>query len=161
MRIEARIWLVLLTSFLLALMLVMLPLPDWATPFRPEWLAMVLIYWCLAIPERVGIGIAWSLGLFLDVSSGAILGQYALSYATMAFFTLKLHQRIRVFPLWQQAMTVMFLIIMHQVIVLWVKGIIGQSINTLAYWLPSVVSMLLWPWLFLLLRNIRRHFRIA
>jgi rod shape-determining protein MreD len=161
MRINSRASLVLLLSFLVALMLSMLPLPHWATPYRPEWVALVLIYWCLAIPERVGVGIGWFMGLILDVSSGAILGQYALSHAAVAFVALKLHQRVRVFPMWQQAMTVMFLIIMHQVIVLWIKGIIGQQINTLTYWLPSVVSMLLWPWLYILLRDLRRRFRIS
>lgn len=151
----------IITSFVAALMLTMLPLPDWAEPARPEWVAMVLIYWCMALPTRVGIGIGWLMGLLVDVTRGALLGQHALALALVAYITLTLHQRLRVYPLWQQSLVVLMLVALAQLLVLWVRGVIGQSPGSWGYWLPSVTSMLLWPWMFLILRDVRRHFRVT
>ncbi|SCZ58054.1 rod shape-determining protein MreD [Thiohalomonas denitrificans] len=151
----------IIASFLVAMILTLMPLPDGAEWFRPEWVAMVLIYWCMALPERVNIGVAWIMGLFLDVARGALLGQYALALTLVAFLTIHLHRRVRNFPLWQQSLAVLVLVALEQLLVLWVKGIIGQSPNSWLYWAPSLTSMLLWPWMFLILRDLRRHFRVT
>jgi rod shape-determining protein MreD len=152
-------WIIAFT-FVVALMLTMLPLPDWAALFRPEWVAMVLIYWCMALPERVGVGIGWGAGLLLDVVKGALLGQHALALALVAYLTLHLYQRIRVYPLWQQSLFVLLMVALNQLLVLWVKGIIGEPPNDWLYWLPTLTSMLLWPWVFLVLRDLRRQFQV-
>ena len=153
--------LIIFFSFLAAFMLTIVPLPEWAEAYRPEMVAMVLIYWCLALPERVGVGIGWLTGLTLDVTQGALLGQHALALSVVAWITLKLHKRIRVFPRWQQSLSVLLLIVLNQMLVLWVKGIIGQSPQTWTYWFPSITSMLLWPWLFVVLRSVRRNFKVS
>jgi len=153
-------WVVVIT-FVIALLLEIMPLPGVIAIFRPEFPAMVLIYWCLALPQRVGVGIGWSVGLVLDVLRGALLGQHALGYAVMSYLALKLHRRIRVFPLWQQALSVMVFIALHQLLVLWVLGMIGQSQGTFSYWLPSLSSAVLWPWTFEGLRGVRRRFRVT
>ncbi len=148
-------------SFGAALVLTMLPLPHWAELYRPEWAAMVLIYWCMALPARVGVATAWSLGLLLDVVRGSLLGQYALALTLIAWVTSQLHQRLRVYPLWQQALVVLMLVAMEQMLVLWVKGIIGEPPESWLYWMPALTSMLLWPWIFLVLRDVRRKFRVS
>lgn len=145
-------------SFVVAAMLTILPLPQGVEVYRPEWVALVLIYWCIAVPERVGIGIGWCVGLLLDVLKGALLGQHALALAVVAYLAQRLHRRIRFFPVWQQALSVLVLIATEQMLILWVKGITGQAPGTWKYWLPSLVSMLLWPWIFILLRDLRRRF---
>jgi rod shape-determining protein MreD len=152
-------WVIVL-SFIIALLLTLLPLPDWAGTYRPEWVLMVLIYWCLALPDRVGVGVGWLLGLLLDVIKGALLGQHALALALVAYLTLRLHQRIRVFPLWQQSLFLLLMVALSQMVALWVKGITGESPNNLSYWWPSLTSMLLWPWIFLILRDLRRKFLV-
>lgn len=151
---------VIALTFIVAMMLTMVPLPDWALYFRPEWVTMVLIYWCMALPDRVGVGIGWVAGLFLDVIHGAVLGQYALALSIIAYVTLNLHQRLRIYPLAQQALIILLLLLLEQLLVIWVKGYLDQSPDSLRYWIPSFISMLLWPWLFLILRDIRRHFRV-
>ena len=151
---------IIFTSFVVAIMLTLVPLPDWAAYLRPEWVSMVLIYWCMAVPERVGVGIGWIAGLFLDVVHGAVLGQYAMALALIAFFTLNLHQRLRVYPMGQQALVVLLLILYQQMVVIWIKGFIGDSPDSLRYWLPSLTTMLLWPWVFVLLRDIRRKHQV-
>jgi rod shape-determining protein MreD len=120
--------------------------------------ALVVIYWCLAVPERMGVGVAWVMGILLDVISGALLGQHALALALVAYVALKLHRQTRLFPVWQQAFMVMLLIIMEQMLNLWVQGVIGQPPRSWKYWLPVLTSMLLWPWVFFLLRDLRRRY---
>lgn len=151
---------VIFSSFVIAMMLVALPLPEWAQQLRPEWVLLVLIYWCMALPERFGIGLSWLVGLFVDVLTGALLGQHALSYAVVAFVVMKLYKRVRVFPLWQQALLVLILVLLSQLLTLWIKGAIDRVPGSWTYWLPSVTSTLIWPWAFLLMRDIRRRFRV-
>jgi rod shape-determining protein MreD len=151
---------VIFATFVVAIMLTLLPLPDWIAYLRPEWVSLVLIYWCMALPERVGVGIGWVAGLFLDVVHGAVLGQYALALALVAYFTLSLHQRLRVFPVMQQMFMVLLLILFQQLVVIWIKGFIGESPQSLRYWLPSLTTMLLWPWLFVILRDLRRNYQV-
>lgn len=152
---------VIFLSFIVALTLALVPLPDWADMARPEMVSLVLIYWCLAIPERIGVGIGWIAGLMMDVAKGALLGQHALALCIVAWLTLRLYKRIRVFPLWQQAMIVMLLIFLSQMIILWIKGVIGQSPQTWTYWLPAITSALLWPWLFPLMRHVRHTYKVS
>lgn len=152
---------VIVMSFVVALMLNITPMPGWTVTLRPEWVVLVLIYWCMALPQRVGVGTAWFIGLIVDVLQGALLGQHALSLSIVAFLVLKLHQRVRVFPLWQQALMVLLLIALHQLLMLWLKGISGQGGQSWTYWLPSISSMLLWPATFVVLRHARRHFHVS
>ncbi len=152
-------WVITL-SFIAALMLTLIPLPDWAAYLRPEWVTIVLIYWCMALPERVGVGVGWLAGLFLDVIHGAVLGQYAMALALIAYFTLNVHQRMRVYPIGQQALVVLLLVLFQQLLVLWIKGFIGESPESLRYWFPALTTMLLWPWLFVILRDLRRHYGV-
>ena len=157
-----RCYRVVLPTMLLALMLVMVPLPEWAQIFRPDWLTLFLIYWVMAIPERLGIVFAWVFGLLLDVTQGAILGQHAIGLVMVAFIVQIQYQRIRVFSLLQQALVVFVLLMLKQLLVLWVSGIVGQAPeDIIRYFLPSVVGAVIWPWLFVLLRDIRRRFTLS
>lgn len=152
---------VIAATFITAFVLTILPLPNWLGAFRPEWTALVLIYWCLALPMRVNVGVGWLVGLVLDILQGALLGQHALGLTVVAYLAVKLHKQIRVYPLWQQALSVFVLVALNQLLVVWVKGIIGQPPKTWAYWVPSLASALIWPWLFAVLRDVRRKFGVA
>ena len=148
-------------SFIVAMFLMVLPLPEWLRAFRPEWVTLVLIYWCLALPNRVNIGIAWVAGLVVDVLTGTLIGQHALAMAVVAFVTVKLHKQIRVYPLWQQALSVFTMVALGQLLVVWIKGIIGQSPESWLYWAPSITSALIWPWVFVMMRNLRRRYKVS
>ncbi|AGA91490.1 rod shape-determining protein MreD [Thioflavicoccus mobilis 8321] len=145
-------------TFLVALLLTVLPMPDWALPYRPPWVALTLIYWTLALPERVGVFSAFAVGILLDVLSVSLLGQHALSLSVVAYLALELHQRIRQFPVLQQTMSVWMLLLVERLLFLWVLGATGQPVPGFLYWGGSVTGALLWPWLFVLLRNLRRRF---
>lgn len=153
-------WAIIL-SLIVALMLAALPLPDWAAVGRPAWVALVLVYWCMAVPGRVGVMVAWTSGLLLDAMSGALLGQHAFGLALLAFITHKTHRRVRVLPLWQQVLGVFGLVLSYQFIVLWINGIRGFPVMASSYWATPFVSMLLWPWVFVVLRDLRRKCGIA
>lgn len=151
---------IILLSFVIALILTVIPLPSWLSPFRPEWVALLVVYWCITTPHRVGVGWAWALGITLDVLRGALFAQHALGLTAIAYLALKLHQRVRLYPLWQQALTIMILVTFYQLLVLWVNGLIGKPAKTWTYWLPSITSMLFWPVLYMGMLKVRRHFRI-
>ena len=152
---------VIAMSFVIALMLTAMPLPDWAVNWRPAWVTMVLIYWCMALPERVGIGIAWLMGLLLDVQQGTILGQHALGLAVIAYITIKSHQQMRVFPLMQQALLICSYLLLMQMFSLWTRSLIGVPPKDWTFWAPPFTSMLIWPWLFIILRDVRRKFQVS
>ena len=153
---------VIVASLALGLLLAIVPLPGWGQAVRPEWPLLVLIYWWLALPHRVGVGIGWLVGICMDVLTGSLLGEHALGYAVVAFLTLKLYQRIRVYPPWQQAVVVLGLLVVNQLLCLWVLGMTDRAPSSpLLYLAPSVVGMVLWPWLFGVMRASRRHFLVS
>lgn len=145
----------------IAMMLTILPLPNWSIWLRPEWLLLVVVYWCLAIPERMSVGIAWALGLLLDVLEGTLLGQHALALAVVAYFIVKFHPRIRLFPIWQKTVIVFVLSVVYLGLLYWIQGMMGVLPNTWEYWLPAITTALLWPWVFIILRDLRRKFNVS
>ena len=132
-------------SVLAALVLEVMPLPEALRNLRPQWLTLVVIYWCILRSDRMGVGIAWLLGLTRDVLTGTLLGQNALGLAVVAFATLQLHRRLRIFPLLQQTLTVWVLAMLERLIELWVIGASGQPTPSPWYWLPPMTTLVAWP----------------
>lgn len=152
---------IIAATLLLALWLSILPLPEWARWARPEWVALVLIYWVIALPQRIGIGVAWLTGLVLDLVEGTPLGQNALAFAVIAYLSLILYQRLRMYAGWQQAGVIFVLIGINQLLCHWVQTMTARVVPTLMFLLPALVSALLWPSVFALLRFIRRRYRVT
>ncbi len=152
---------VIAASFVCAFMLVAMPLPDWVQFWRPHWVALVLVYWCIALPRRVGIGTAWCLGILLDVLTGAVLGQNALGLSVVAFLAVSLHQQIRVFPLGQQALMVGLILFPYPAITALVSMLLSPAPFEPRYLVGLLSSMFLWPWLFILLRDFRRRYHVT
>jgi len=153
--------LVIAMTFVIALLLTALPMPESAAIWRPAWVALVLIYWCMAAPERVGVVVGWVAGLLLDVMTGTLLGQHALGLSVVAWVAHHTHRRVRVLPLWRQAITVFVLLFLYQALVLWSNGIRGIPVVETAYWTSPLVGTFLWPWLFVVLRVVRRRYATA
>jgi rod shape-determining protein MreD len=147
-------------TFIIALLLTIVPLPEWARYMRPDWVGLVLIYWCMALPERVGVGSGWLAGLLVDLLTGSVLGQHALALTVIAFLTIKFHQRVRLFPILQQAFTVLVLLVLHQLIALWISRFIGRPGVPWYFWSPSLIGTLIWPPVYNMLRGIRQGFRV-
>ena len=154
-------WIILGTLVLAALFTV-LPLPDWLEAYRPEWVALVVIYWVVALPDRIGLFSAWITGFFMDVLEGSLLGLNALALALVAYLALSLYQRMRMFTAIQQSSTILILAGIHQLLSFCV--LTANSQNTapnLIFMISALSSAIIWPFVFLALRYIRRTFNVA
>ena len=150
----------ILLSFIAAFVLTIVPLPTFLHALRPEFVTIILIYWCIALPDRIGVGVGWSAGLILDVLTDTLLGQHALTLALIAFLAVKLHQQIRVFPVWQQAVTIFVLMTFQATITLWIKGLLSEAPPFSVFMFPAITTALFWPAGFLLMRQVRRHYQV-
>lgn len=147
---------VIYVTLLIAIILMILPLPDILRLGRPEFVVMTLIYWAMALPQRVSIGIAWFTGLVMDMTTGGQLGVHAFAYAMAIFLVARFHLQLRQYPLWQQAFTILSLVfLVHVVSMLNASATSGWHI-----WMPAVFSTLLWPVVYAVLRKIRRSFQV-
>ena len=151
---------VIILTFLVAFVLAVSPLPQWLQSGRPEWVALTLIYWTIALPHRIGVATALVLGVGLDVLEGAVLGQNAFALAVVVLLALTLYQRLRVYSLWQQAAVVFVLVGINQLICQWVQNLEGLGTRSLQFLLPAISSALLWPFVLQILRFLRRYYRV-
>ena len=155
---------VIAISLVIAMVLAIVPFPFFVPAelgyLRPDWVALVLIYWIIALPHRIGILTAWTMGLISDVLLGSLLGQHALALVVIAYISASLYQRLRMFSVWQQALIVFAILGVNQLLNFWVESIAGQAQWSMWYLLPSVSGALLWPWIFLMLRYLRRRFNV-
>ena len=143
-------------SVMLAMILMLIPLSESWRFLRPEWVLLTLMYWAMALPRRVGVGYAWLVGLFMDVLLGGTLGVLAFAYALVIYLILHFHLQLRQFPLWQQALSLMSLILLvHIVTVVMTTKVTGWHA-----WLPAIVSTVLWPIIYIFLRGVRRTFHV-
>jgi rod shape-determining protein MreD len=144
-------------SFLAAWILMIIPMPHGWQWLRPQWLAMVILFWVFTPTSYVGVLEAWFAGLILDILSGAILGQYALAMVVMAFLADLFRTRARQRPLWQQTLIMTFLVGSGQVTALLAQWLIGHPPKTILYWGSTLTSMIIWPLVFRSLRVYERR----
>ena len=130
-------------TLVLALLFNLLPWRDLIG--LPDMVALVLTFWCVHQPRKMGIGIAWALGLVMDAGNGALLGQHAFAYAFLAFAAISLHRRILWFSLWRQAAHVLVLLLASQLLMLAVRIVAGGVFPGLAYFAGSFIAAALWP----------------
>ena len=154
-------WVAIFFTLMIALVLALLPMPDWTIWLRPAWVLLVLIYWAMTVPSRVSGGVAWIMGILVDLLNGTLLGEHALAYTVVIYFVSRMQIRLHMYPLLQQGLSVFLFVLIYQFIMYCIQGFIGELPSSHLYWLSSVTSMLLWPWLFVLMRDCRRRFRVA
>ncbi|ESW36120.1 rod shape-determining protein MreD, partial [Pseudomonas taiwanensis SJ9] len=152
-------WVIWLT-FAIGLLLSVSPMPQFMEVFRPMWLALLVSFWTLAVPNKVGMTTAFVLGLAEDVLYGTLLGQNALILTLITFLVLSLQQRLRMFPMWQQSLVILVIFGIAQLIQLWLSALTGNRLPTLALVWSAVISALLWPWISFALRDLRRRLHI-
>lgn len=146
-------------TIMAAILLSLLQMPEMLSPFMPYWVAMVVIYWSLETRGIISLGLAFLIGLVLDVLSGSLMGLHALSLVVMVFLVQRFRSRLRFFPPWQQAFSILGLLVNDRIILIWITVLLGESMPTWKYWLPPLVGMAIWPWLFLGLDRLRARVR--
>ncbi|MCC7039986.1 MAG: rod shape-determining protein MreD [Burkholderiales bacterium] len=155
---QANPWFILLTCFL-ALMANLVPVSGLALILRPDFLMLVILYWCIQEPRYVGVGVAWALGVVMDVADATVFGQHALSYAVLAYAAEYFRRRMLRFPLWQQAPQVALLLLLCAALVLLVRFVGGAPFPGASYFAAPLVGALLWPLLSVLLQRPQRPTR--
>lgn len=144
-------WFILLTFFL-AFVANIAPASGLTLVLRPDFLALVILYWCVQEPRYVGVGVAWMLGLVMDVGDATVFGQHALAYAVLAYGAEYFRRRVQRFPLWQQAPQVGVLLLVCAALVLLVRVVGGAPLPQWTYVMSPIVGALLWPLISVLLQ---------
>jgi rod shape-determining protein MreD len=133
------IWLSLLAAFAFNL------IPLGRHPAQPDLLALVLVFWNVHQPRRVGVGVAFVFGLMMDVHQGALLGQHALAYTLLSFFAITIHRRLLWFDLLSQALHILPLFLAAHAVSLAVRMVMGGMFPGWSLLLAPVFESLLWP----------------
>lgn len=140
-------------------LLQLMPLPVALAPFKPFWLALLLIYWALEGPEHVSLGRVFLLGLAGDALAGDLLGEQALRLCMLCFILLRFRARLRFFPMWQQTLAVLALLLNDRIVQLAVHAAAGVAAPPPSFWFAPLIGTMLWPWVFLLLDDARARVR--
>jgi rod shape-determining protein MreD len=135
---------VLPVSIVVALLLGLVPLPAMLQPMRPYWLALVLAYWVLEEPEKIGLGAAFMLGVVADLVFGGLLGEQAMRLAIFAFILDRFRARLRFFPLSQQALAIGGLLVNDRVVSAVIHLVLGAPQHPWTFWWAPLLGMLLW-----------------
>lgn len=151
----------LLVTYIIALTFMVMPMPANFDVFRPDWVTLVMLYWVIALPHRVNIGTALTLGVLSDVLLGSIVGVHALGMVIVAYLAARNFQRLRNFALIQQAVVIALLILLKRFIVFESNVFLHDADFTLSYFWPVLTSAVFWLWVFPLLRKVRRQFGVS
>jgi rod shape-determining protein MreD len=142
--LPAKPWFVLFT-LVCGIVANALPMSGVALLLKPDFLALILLYWCIQEPRLIGVGIAWCVGLLMDVTDATVFGQHALAYAVLAYAAEYFRRRVLRFPLWQQAAQVAVLLLGCSALVLFIRVAGGAPAPRWTYAVGPLVGALLWP----------------
>lgn len=152
--------LTILAIFVIAFVLEIMPWPVGLQGLRPNWVVLVLIYWALALPDKMSVGTAFLAGIVWDLILGSILGIHALVLSIAIYFIAKYHLILRNLSLWLQSLLVMAYIVLIRFSIFIIEYALHSAAFNPQEILGALISGILWPWIFLLMRNIRRQLRL-
>ncbi len=135
----------IIATFVAGLLINLLPWAGWALVIKPDFVALVVLYWCIQQPRKVGFTAAWLLGLLMDVAEGSLFGQHALAYSVLAFAGIVLHRRVLMFTMRDQILHVLVLLLLNDVMVLAVRMLAGAAFPGISYFIGSLIAGALWP----------------
>jgi rod shape-determining protein MreD len=130
-------------SLIVAFLLNLLPWGSWIGV--PDFLALVLIFWSIHQPRKVGIGAAFVMGLLMDVHDASLLGQNALAYTLLSYFAIMIHRRVLWFPPLTQALHVLPLLVVMQLVQLLIQLMVNDKFPGWFYFIESFSTVALWP----------------
>ena len=157
---SSNLFLAVSLSAVVALVLTAVQLPSWLFHFWPDWIAIVVVYWALATPNRIGPFVGFIIGTLLEVLFVRKFGVLGFGLATLAFVINTTSQQLRALSIWQQTLSVAGLIGFFKLLTGWLYGLIVGFTITSEYWYSLVGSLLIWPFAFILLEELRRAVRI-
>ena len=157
---RARWWIIPFT-LLAAMLLTILPYPDWMQFAVPHWVTLVLFYWCLAVPEKIGVGTGWITGLLMDLLLHTLFGAYAITKAFVAMAGITSHRRMRMYHLWRQCIIVFVICCIEVAFIGWVFHLTNDTPLKIVYWQSALTTALVWPVVYTLLRFLRQRSGIS
>jgi rod shape-determining protein MreD len=128
---------------IVAFLLNLLPWGQWIGV--PDFLALVLVFWSIHQPRKIGIGVAFFMGLLMDVHDAALLGQHALAYTLLSYFAIMIHRRVLWFPLGTQMLHVLPLLLFAQAVQLVIRTMVSGKFPGWLYFVESLVAIAIWP----------------
>ena len=132
-------------TFIAALLINLLPWSGWWLAIKPDFVALVVLYWCIQQPRKVGFTSAWLLGLVMDVAEGSLFGQHALAYSVLAFGGIVLHRRVLMFTMRDQVLHVLVLLVLNDLMVLAVRMLAGTAFPGISYFIGGLAAAARWP----------------
>ena len=151
---QHRSWIPFVTVFI-ALVLLVIPAPELIRGFLPDWVSLVLIYWALALPDRMRLPLAWGVGLVIDLVILGIPGVHALSKTILVYLARHLSLRVRTYPLWQQSVVIALLLGIELIFFVIVDFAAMGSLSEVHRWTAVIVGGLVWPAVYFALRRSR------
>jgi rod shape-determining protein MreD len=139
-------------TLIVALMVNLLP---WSGPWlvaKPDFVALIVLYWCIQQPRKLGFAAAWLMGLMMDVAVGSLLGQHALAYSVLAFAGIVLHRRVLMFTMKNQILHVIPILLLNDLVVLVIRKLAGADFPGFGYFVGSLIAGALWPVMCFLLK---------
>ncbi|MDC2825163.1 MULTISPECIES: rod shape-determining protein MreD [Rodentibacter] len=149
-------WVTIILFFVVSLVMELAPWPIGFQAFKPSWLVLVLTYWALAIPNKVSIGIAFLLGVIWDIVLGSTLGIHALVLSVAFYFIAKNYLVLRNLSLWFQSLLVIIFVFSIRFAIFLVELFLHSAVFNWQEIFGAIASGILWPWVFLLMRKMRR-----
>ncbi|MER2513714.1 MAG: rod shape-determining protein MreD [Nitrosomonas ureae] len=131
-------------SLIIGLILNFLPLQGDLLISRPDFVALAIAYWNVNHPYKLGMSVAFGMGLMVDVGNAGILGQHALAYCVIFYLTLIFGRRLRLFSLLKQAPQIGFFLLIMQIVIILVALSNGSALPGWKYFLAAVTGALLW-----------------
>lgn len=147
-------------SIVVALVLQIMPMPAMADLYRPDWVVLVLSYWALALPNRVNVGTAFFTGLILDILLGTSIGVHSFAMSLTIYVLAANYKRLRNYSVWQQSIIIGIMVALYNLLIFWMQHLLTDIYFLFDYLWPVASSMVIWPWLFWLLRKVRRQLRL-
>ncbi len=156
-------WLILLTvaiAMVLAIFHFPESWPQWLGWLRPAWLAMVVFYWVMELPHRLGLISAWVIGLLLDVLYADPLGLNGFLLAAITYVVWRFYERLRMYSIVQQCVVVFLLVLVTESLRIVVQDVAWSRGWSWGVILPALMSMLTWPFVYLVLQRARLQVRV-
>ncbi len=147
-------------TLLLSLVLAVTPLPSLIDAFRPDWVLLVLVYWCIALPHRINVGTGWLCGFLLDILLGSVLGTHAFILAFVVYICSTNYLTIRNFSVWQQSIIIGLVTAFYHLVDYWLQHFLTTAFFMPELLWPILTNTLIWTGIFYVLRKYRRAFRI-
>jgi rod shape-determining protein MreD len=138
----------ILVSIFIAMVLVVMKLPQSFEAWRPDWVGVVVIAWVIFIPRVCGPVFGMLVGLAVDVLMGESLGVYALIYAMLAYMANVINFKMKMFKPFQQALVVFGLTLMARFLLVFLVEVNIEIFTDWIYWAPLIVNMIIWPWVY-------------